>query len=86
MKIMIEDFNKKLQEKDDLIKKLGGGQIDSKVEEPPKKKAPKPLPADYIQKAEAPKEVALENRKEEVVETPVDDGFLNGFDDMMSDY
>ena len=35
-------------------------------EEPPKKKKePKPLPAEYIKKADAPKEVADQDKKEE---------------------
>ena len=37
-----------------------------KEEQPKKKKEPKPLPADYIMKAEAPKVVADEDKKEEV--------------------
>lgn len=50
------------------------------VEEPKKKKEPKPLPADYIKKAGAAKEVAEEDKQEEVVDAPVDEDFLGGFD------
>lgn len=59
---------------------------EKKVEEPPKeeppkkKKEPKPLPSDYIMKAETPKTVAEEDKTEEVVTGGMDADFLGGFD------
>jgi len=45
-----------------------------------KKKEPKPLPADYIKKAEGPKEVADEDKVEETAGGNMDTDFLGGFD------
>ena len=47
-------------------------------EEPKKKKEPKPLPAEYIKKAEGPKVVADEDKVEESGQ--VDEDFAGGFD------
>jgi len=49
-------------------------------EEPKKKKEPKPLPADYIMKAEEAKAVAEADKVEEAAGDKMDDDFLGGFD------
>jgi hypothetical protein len=55
--------------------------LNSKTKEAPKKKKePKPLPKEYIMKAVDNKVVADEDKKEEVVDVPVDNDFLGGFD------
>lgn len=55
-------------------------------EEPKKKKEPKPLPADYIMKAADTKQVADEDKVEEVAGGAMDADFLGGFDAFDDDY
>jgi len=55
--------------------------------DPPKpKKAPKPLPAEYIMKAQDNKVVAEEDKKEETVDGALDGDFVDGFDAFDDDY
>lgn len=49
-------------------------------EEPKKKKEPKPLPAEYIMKADDTREVADEDKVEEAAGGGCDIDFLGGFD------